>query len=318
MSEHVLAIDIGGTNVKAGLVDREGAISHVIHRPSRAAEGREALLGVLQDVVREQQANGDFVAIGTGSPGTISHTDGSVLYMQTHMPRWTGTPLGALLAEWSGVPATVDNDVNVIALGENWKGVGQGARCQISLALGTGLGGGVVIDGVLYRGAQKRGIEIGHVIVCPGGEPCTCGNFGCVEVYTAPGAMARRARRYLATGVPSELDPDSRVIGSDIIRLAGEGDHLCMKLLDDATHYLSLLMWQLCAAFDPDVFVLGGGLLKAGDAFLQPVAAKLARYHYPPQLEPRFRIAVSELSDTAGILGAAKLAWDWLDGVDRA
>ena len=318
MSERVLAIDIGGTNVKAGLVDRDGTISHLVHRPSRAAEGREPLLAVLHDLVKEQQAQGEFVAIGTGSPGTISHTDGSVIYMQTHMPGWTGTPLGRRLAEWGGVPATVDNDVNVIALGENWMGAGKGSRCQISLALGTGLGGGVVIDGVLYRGAQKRGIEIGHVVVCPGGEPCTCGNFGCVEVYTAPGAMARRAERYLANGIPSALHGNGEITGAEIIALAQQGDHLCRKLMDDATHYLSLLMWQLCAAFDPDVFVLGGGLLKAGDTFLGPVREQLTCYHYPAELEPRFRIAVSELGDTAGVLGAAKLAWDWLDGIDRA
>jgi glucokinase len=318
MSERVLAIDIGGTNVKAGLVDRQGEVTHMIHRPSRAAEGREALLAVLKEVVAEQSAHGPFIAIGTGSPGTINHTDGHVIYMQTHMPRWTGTPLGALLTEWSGVPATVDNDVNVIALGENWMGAGKGSRCQVSLALGTGLGGGVVNDGVLFRGAQRRGIEIGHVIVCPGGEPCTCGNFGCVEVYTAPGAMIRRAERYLALGVPSALKIDEPITGAAIISHAHDGDHLCRKLLDDATHYLSLLMWQLCAAFDPDVFVLGGGLVKAGDAFLQPLQEKLGHYYYPRELEPRFSIAVSELGDAAGILGAAKLAWAWLDGVDRA
>lgn len=317
-SEYVLAIDIGGTNVKAGLVDRAGAVSHMIHTPSRADEGRDALLSVLHSIVREQSSRGHIVAVGCGSPGSVDHHTGRVVYMQAHIPGWSGVPLAQYLSEWARVPATVDNDVNLIALGEHWLGAGRGARCQLSLALGTGLGGGVVMNGRLVRGARGRAAEFGHIIVRPGGEPCTCGNFGCAEVYAAPGAMARRAQWYLKCGVPSALRSARRVSAEEIIALAAQGDHLCRKLFDDAVSSLALLIWILAQAYDPDVFVIGGGMIKAGEAFLQPLYHHLSAFYGPPELQPIISLRPSELGDNAGIVGAAKLAWDWLDGTDRS
>lgn len=317
MKTTVLAIDIGGTNVKAGLVDRQGRISNMIHRPSRAAQGRVALLGVLREVVQEQCACGNVVAIGAGSPGTINHAQGTVTYMQAHIPKWTGTPLARHLASWAGVPATIDNDVNLISLGEHWKGAGKGAKCLLVIALGTGLGGGIVIDGKLIRGARGRAPEFGHMVVRPGGEPCTCGNFGCAEVYAAPGAITRRAQYHLALGVPSALAAMRDFSAADIFKLAVRGDLLCLKLRDDAMQVLAMLVWDLCQAFDPDCFILGGGLTKAGRLFLDPLRVALAKYYCAPELEPMCPIKMSKLGDQAGIIGAAKLAWNWLDGVDR-
>ena len=314
----VLAIDIGGTNVKAGLVDRNGVITGMTHRPSHAAEGRNALLDVLRGLVKEMCAGSKVAAIGVGSPGTIDHHDGSVVYMPAHIPDWSGTPLGKLLRTWSGVPATVDNDVNVIALGENWKGAGKGCLNQVSLAMGTGLGGGIIINGRLYRGARGYAPELGHIVVCPGGEPCTCGNFGCVEVYTAPGAIARRAEHYLRLGVPSALRDCPQITAREIVKFGNAGDHLCRKLLDEAAHYLALLIWNLMQTLEPHVFVLGGGLMKAGKAFLDPLHRELDAFHQQQELRPMYKLRVSQLGDNAGILGAAQLAWSWLDGTDRA
>ncbi len=311
MMKKVLAIDIGGTNIKSGLVDRDGNISHQIHLPSRAAEGREALLSVLKEVVEAQSEKEKIHCIGCGSPGTVNHKTGMVTYMQAHIPDWTGIPLAKLLSEYAnGVPAIIDNDVNLIALGENWKGAGKGFKCQISLALGTGLGGGIVIEGKLFRGAKDRASEFGHMIVCPGGEPCTCGNFGCVEVYTAPGAMTRRAAHYKKNGIPSALSDCEEINAGKIVENALKGDLLCRKIFGDAVKYLSLLIWNLAEAFDPDVFVLGGGLIKAGDSFLRPLNDELEKYYCAPELKPMYNIKKSELEDDAGILGAAKLAWD--------
>jgi glucokinase len=318
MAEGVLAIDIGGTNIKAGLVDRDGTVTGMIHCPSRAAEGREALLGVLETVVLEQCTHHTVLAVGAGSPGTVNHRDGTIAYMQAHMPGWTGTPLSDHLAGWTGVPTVIDNDVNCIALGEYWKGAGRGYRCQVSLALGTGLGGGLVIDGRLFHGAAGNASEFGHMVVRPGGEPCTCGNFGCAEVYTAPGAMVRRARYYLETGIPSALAGMEQFSSKDIVTCAAEGDRLCLKLIDDAACCLALLIWNLVQAYDPDVFVIGGGFMNAGDVFLIPLRKELAGYYRSPDLPSSYTIKVSELGDNAGILGAARLAWDVLgDAVHR-
>ncbi|MCX7846530.1 MAG: ROK family protein [bacterium] len=318
MSEYVLAIDIGGTNVKAGLVDRAGNVSHMIHTPSRAAEGRDALFDVLRAIIQEQKTRAPIVAVGCGSPGCVDHYRGTIVYMQAHIPNWSGVPLARYLADWAGVPATIDNDVNLIALGEHWLGAGRGAACQLSLALGTGLGGGIVINGRLVRGARGRAAEFGHVVVRPGGEPCTCGNFGCAEVYAAPGAMARRAQWYLKSGVPTALHSARRVSAEEIITLAAQGDHLCRKLFHDALTSLAQLIWILTQTFDPDLFVIGGGMVKAGDAFFKPLRQELSSFYAAPELQPMVTIKASELGDNAGIVGAAKLAWDWLDGIDRS
>ena len=318
MQNMVLAIDIGGTNVKAGLVDRNGIISNVIYKPSRASEGRDALLSVIKNVVESQCEKADVAAIGCGSPGAVDHKAGIVRYMQAHIPNYTGTPLAKHLFEFSGgIPAAIDNDVNLIALGENWKGAGKGSKCQISLALGTGLGGGVVVDGKLFRGARGRAPEFGHAIAVPGGEPCTCGNFGCYEVYTAPGAITRRAKNYLSSGILSVLSECEKISAAEIVHYGNLGDHLCSKILNDATKYLAMLIWNLAQEFDPDVFVIGGGLMKAGEKFLNHFNKELEKFYCPVELDPMYKIKISELGDDAGIVGAGKLAWDWLDGTDR-
>ncbi|MCK5852949.1 ROK family protein [bacterium] len=318
MQNIVLAIDIGGTNVKAGLVDRNGVISNVIYRPSKAVEGRDALLSVIKDVIENQCGKTEIAAIGCGTPGAIDHKTGIVNYMQAHIPDYTGTPLAKHLSEFSGgIPAAIDNDVNLIALGENWKGAGKNSKCQVSLALGTGLGGGVVVDGKLFRGSRGRAPEFGHMIAVLGGEPCTCGNFGCYEVYTAPGAMARRAKHYLASGILSVLSECEKITAAEIVHYGNLKDQLCMKILNESTIYLAKLIWNIAQAFDPDVFVIGGGLMKAGDKFLSHLNRELDKFYCPDELDPMYTIKISELGDDAGILGAGKLAWDWLDGIDR-
>lgn len=310
MNTHVLAIDIGGTNIKAGFVDRDGNISDDLYRPSRAAEGGDALLSVLHDIICELTAFRTPAAVAIGSPGTVDHASGTITYMQAHIPGWSGTPLAHIAGEWVDAPVVIDNDVNLIALGENWKGAGRGARCQLSLAFGTGLGGGLIIDGHVFRGSAGRAPEYGHMVVHPQGEPCTCGNFGCAEVYVAPGAITRRAENYMATGVVSLLKKCDNVSMESIMACAENGDVMCQRLRDDAIRYSALLIWNVNHALDPDVIVLGGGLMKAGDAFLAPLKKQLDSYYLPDECEAAYRIEVSELSDTAGILGAARLAWD--------
>jgi glucokinase len=310
MNSHVLAVDIGGTNIKAGFVDRKGNISDELYCPSRAAEGRAALLTVLHDSILQLTADMQPAAVAIGSPGTVDHITGTITYMQAHIPGWSGTPLSQIVGEWVDAPVLVDNDVNLIALGENWKGAGKGSHCQLSLAFGTGLGGGVIIDGHIFRGSGGRAPEFGHIVVHPQGEPCTCGNFGCAEVYVAPGAITRRAEKYLATGVQSTVRECEKITMECIMNCADQGDRMCLRLRDDAIRYSALLIWNLTRAFDPDVIVLGGGLIKAGNSFLSPLKRQLDSYYLPHECAGGYRIEVSTSGDRAGILGAARLAWD--------
>jgi glucokinase len=271
---------------------------------------------VLHEVVARQCRRGRVLAIGAGTPGTIDHAAGRVTYMQAHIPGWTGTPLARHLADAGGVPAVIDNDVNVVALGEHWKGQGRGARCLLSLALGTGFGGGIVVNGQVMRGAGGRAAEFGHMIMVAGGEACTCGNFGCVEQYTAPGAIARRATREVRLGVPSVLSSYPVITAAEVFKHA-TSDHLCRHIVNDAVICLARAIWNLQQIFDPDVIVIGGGLVRAGTAFTEPLRAALASYYLAPELASRWTIKFSRLGDDAGILGAARLAWNWLDGADR-
>ena len=329
--EYILSIDIGGTNLKSGLVDREGNVFDVFQTPSFAYKGREYILEALSNVIERQRSKGKrIVAVGAGSPGTVNNRTGYIDYMQAHIPNWGGTPLGKYLTDWTGCPSQIDNDVNLIALGENWKGAGRGARCQVTLAMGTGLGSGIVIDGKLLRGAFSNAAELGHSIVSLDGTnlPCTCGNFGCAESFIAPGKIIQRAHFSMQNGIPSKLAGEGLTADAitqlyrantppfftlkEIIELYDE-DFLCKRLIDDAMKYLAFLMYNCVKIFDPDVFTLGGGMMKSAHILLPMLERELSRYYFSPELPARYEIKVSELGDDAGLYGSAKMAWDYLD-----
>lgn len=331
--EYVIAIDIGGTNLKADLVDREGNISDFSYTPSHASDGREALLEALKTIISVQMSSGKkIVGIAAGSPGTVNNSTGVIDYMQAHIPNWTGMKLGEFLSvQAGGVPSQIDNDANVIALGEYWKGAGQGAKCLLALALGTGLGSGLVVDGKVFHGPFFNAVEVGHTIVCPDGTnvACSCGNFGCAESFISPGKMIGRAHLSMQVGVPSVLGGYPKLTIAQIQERYKNGDvpefnvkdmvdhyeddFLCKRLIDDCMKYLALLIYNLSKCYDPDVISLGGGMFKSADFFLPKLQAQLDRYYVSPDLPVKYKIKVSELGDAAGIYGAAKMIWDHLD-----
>lgn len=330
--EYVIAIDIGGTNLKADLVDREGNISDFSYTPSHASEGRDALLASLKKIISLQKECGKkIVGIAAGSPGTVNNATGVIDYMQAHIPNWTGTKLGEFLSQEAGVPSQIDNDANVIALGEYWKGGGQGAKCLLALALGTGLGSGLVVEGKVMHGPFFNAVEVGHTIVCTDGTnvPCSCGNFGCAESFISPGKMISRAHHSMQVGLPSVLGGypklsiaqiQERYKNNDVPEFTVKDmvdhyndDFLCKRLIDDSMKYLALLIYNLSKCYDPDVITLGGGMFKSADFFMPLLYGQLARYYVSPDLPVKYQIKISELGDLAGIYGAAKLAWDHVD-----
>ena len=238
--EYVIAIDIGGTNLKADLVDREGNISDFSYTPSHASEGREALLAALKTIISVQMSSGKkIVGIAAGSPGTVNNSTGVIDYMQAHIPNWTGTKLGEFLSKEAGVPSQIDNDANVIAMGEYWKGAGQGAKCLLALALGTGLGSGLVVNGKVFRGPFFNAVEVGHTIVSPDGTnvACSCGNFGCAESFISPGKMILRAHLSMQTGVPSVLGGYPKLTIAQIQERYKNNDAPEFNVKDMVEHY---------------------------------------------------------------------------------
>ena len=333
-NEYVIAIDIGGTNLKADLVDKEGNISDFSYTPSHASEGRDALLASLKTIIKAQITTGrKIVGIAAGSPGTVNNSTSVIDYMQAHIPNWTGTKLGEFLTEQAGVPSQIDNDANVIALGEYWKGAGQGAKCLLALALGTGLGSGLVLDGKVMHGPFFNAVEVGHTIVCPDGTnvACSCGNYGCAESFISPGKMISRAHLSMQVGVPSVLGGYPKLSIAQIQERYKNGDEpefnvkdmvdhyeddfLCKRLIDDCMKYLALLIYNLTKCYDPDVISLGGGMFKSAEFFLPKLYKQLDRYYVSPDCPAKYKIKVSELGDLAGIYGAAKLAWDHVDAL---
>lgn len=299
-----LGIDIGGTGLKAALVDQSGNILHHSETPTCASEGADCVL----DRVRRlglsmvERAGTQVVGCGVGSAGRIDHRRGHVIFASGNLPGWTGTNLGAELSRTLGIPVTVDNDVNAAAMGEAWIGAAKGTADFLMLTLGTGVGGAVMIGGKLWRGARWGAGEVGHMALYPGGELCNCGGIGCAERYVSAKALTRRANEALVSGRP--FRGVREVIGA-VERGPSDRREAGRKGVERWTADLALFLMNLQMAFDPQVIVLGGGVARLGywwDRLLDAAnrecrsrscSIRLKRAHLGPQ---------------AGVVGAARLA----------
>lgn len=309
MSSYVVALDVGGTAMKGAVVDRAGVVRHDERRPTGVEDGVDAvaenIVSFAADLFGEA---GTAVAVGAVAPGLIDEAAGVARYAANL--GWRDLPLRSLLSSRLGVPAAIGHDVRAGALAESLVGAGRGRGDFLFLPIGTGIAAGMVIDGSPYAGVLASGGEIGHIPVIPDGEPCACGQRGCLETYASAAAVSRR---YAAvTGESASADA--------VVARAVAGDAAAVTVWDEAVHALTLALTTYTLLLDPTVIVIGGGLAGAGDALFGPLAAGLkARlaFREPPPLVP------AVLGDQAGALGAAILAWraagvvdlDW--SVDR-
>lgn len=299
-----LGIDIGGTGIKAAIVDERGNILHHGETPTCASEGAACIL----DRVRRlglslvEKAGTQVIGCGVGSAGRIDHRRGHVIFASGNLPGWTGTHLGPELARPLGIPVTVDNDVNAAAIGEAWIGAGKGTADFLMLTLGTGVGGAIMIGGKLWRGARWGAGEVGHMALYPGGEPCNCGGIGCAERYVSAKALTRRSNERLESGKPFRGIRD--VIGA-AEKSTGERREAARKGVDRWTTDLALFLMNLQMAFDPQVIILGGGVVRLGywwDSLLEASSRECR----PRSLSIRLKRA--HLGPQAGVVGAARLA----------
>jgi len=196
---HYLGVDIGGTGVKAALVNDQGQIVHHLETPTRAAEGASAIMNRIEQLCHEllKRSTVTVRACGVGSAGRIDHRRGHVLFCSGNLPGWTGLSLGPDLSVKLGLPVVVDNDVNAAAIAEGWIGAARGTPDYLTLTIGTGVGGALVIGGKLWRGARWGAGEVGHMALHPGGRPCNCGGVGCAEQYVSAKALTRRANDFV-------------------------------------------------------------------------------------------------------------------------
>jgi glucokinase len=313
--KHTIGIDLGGTNIKAGILDSDGALIYRCSIETQADRGFEHVFCRLVQLVENCIAaadltKADIAAIGYGTPGPMSHAEG-IVYASPNLPGWKDIPLRARFTEATGLPVMLDNDANVAAYGEFVAGAGKGTRDMVLLTLGTGIGGGIVLNGELQRGAFDNAAEIGHTIAVANGRPCPCGQRGCLERYGSANAVAERFVEALEAGDESPLKErvaaGEALTSVDVARAAREGDALAARIWDETCLYLALACVNIQHMLNPECVVFAGGLIRAGEQLLGPIRRHFERQTWSVAKDfPRIELAT--LGDDAGIIGAATLA----------
>jgi glucokinase len=310
MADTVLAIDIGGTKLALGLVDATGRILARDEIPTRAAEGPDRVLGRLLERARIMlERPGPAHAVrraGIACAGPLDRQAGLILN-PPNLPGWARVPLVDRVEQALGLPAVLDNDANAAALGEFRYGAGQGVRSLVYLTVSTGIGGGIILEGRLWRGLGDSAGEIGHMTIDPDGPPCGCGNRGCLEALASGPAIARRAREALQGGRHSRLRDLGEVTAPNVMRLAREGDALASEIWAVAVHALALGVGAAITILAPERVIIGGGVAQAGDMLFEPVRREVKR-RVKLVAVGSIPILPAALGRDVGILGAAALA----------
>jgi glucokinase len=304
-----IGIDLGGTNIKAGLVDEHQGLRSRREIPTEAERGCDHVIARLITLARElrQQlpASAESPAVGIGVPGPLDHARG-IVHHAPNLPGWVNVPLRERLQRELGLPVCVENDANAAAFGEFVAGAGRDVRDMVMLTLGTGIGGGVVLDGKLWRGSFDNAGEIGHMIVEIGGRPCPCGQHGCLERYASATAIAQRyaeetAGRAGAAEAPAGPDAE------EVLRRGESGDARAARIWDEACRYLAVACVNIQHLFNVQRIVLAGGLIQAGERLLDPLRRHFERLTW--RIAPDHpQIALATLGNDAGLVGAAALA----------
>lgn len=318
----VIGVDLGGTKLLAGAVDSALRVHHRAYRLARAAD-TVALLDLIADEVREvqQAAGGDVRAVGVGVPSLMDLERGVAVHT-THLPL-RDTPVRDLLAERLGLPVVVDNDATCAMVAEHRAGAAKGARHALLLTLGTGIGGGIVVDGRVVRGAVGAAGELGHVVVDMDGPPCqgACPNNGCLEVMASGSALGREALRVARdapdSGLGRALAAGQEITGALTTELAHDGDPAARDVVALIGQRLGVGIASLVNVFNPEVVVVGGGVVAAGDLLLEPARGEVARRALRPSRDVA-RIVPARFGAEAGMLGAALLAREAADRAEGA
>ncbi|MDE0572965.1 ROK family glucokinase [Demequina sp. B12] len=314
---HAVGVDIGGTKIAVGVVDDAGTILAKVRRPTQP-ENPESIDAAIADAVKELGQDYDFQAVGLAAAGFVSADRERVLFAPNIA--WREYPLAARVAERTGrsdLRVVVENDANAAGWAEFAYGPARDASSMIMLTIGTGLGGAIISDGALVRGSAGFAAELGHVRVVPDGHPCGCGHRGCWEQYASGSALVREARR-AATERPVRAAGLIRLAGGDPSMIAGphvtesaaDGDELGVELLHELGRWIGVGAASMSAVLDPEMYVIGGGVVAAGDMLLGP--ARDAYRGALPALghRPVAPIVAASMGNDAGIVGAAALARD--------
>jgi len=309
----VLAIDIGGTKISMAILSREGEALTGLTMPTEAGQGPEAVIERLLDGIDHLlSGNGllpsNLAAVGLAAAGVIDIKNGLVT-TSPNLPGWRDVPLKSLISQRYRLPTFLINDADAAALGEHRFGAGRGLNTLVLLTVGTGIGGGIIIDGELYFGSRASAAEIGHMVIDVNGPKCACGNSGCLEALASGTAVAREARGRLMRGALSSLvemagGPLENITAELVHRAAREGDILANEVIAQAAFYLGIGVSNVVNIFNPEAVIIGGSLSAMGDLLLQPVR-EIVKDRALPLLARTVRILPARLGNDAGLFGAA-------------
>ena len=309
----VCTVDLGGTNLRAANIDREGSIHERVRVSTPETDDPNEIVSAIASAVTEcanQAAKGgeEMQAVSVVVPGSVQ-TDTGVIVNAPNIPAIVGFDLGQALNADLHRPISLENDANAAAVGEMWRGAGRGLQTIICLTLGTGVGSGIILDGELWRGIDGTGGEIGHASVVPiGGVKCKCGGVGCLEVYASATAIVRMTREGLPDHQQSILyaTPEGDLSAKEVGRAANQGDAFALEVFREMGMYLGIAMANLVNIFNPEMIVVGGGVSASFDLFAPYARDEIMSRAFPVSAR-RCRIARAECGDDAGLLGAAWL-----------
>jgi glucokinase len=297
MADLTLAIDVGGTKIAVGLVDTAGTLVHHAQQPT-AHGAADEVWAVLDGLIAETASRSRIRGVGIASAGPIHVPAGTV--SPVNIPAWRDFPIvDRVTAVLPGVPVRLGGDGLCMALGEHWRGAGQGARFMLGMVVSTGVGGGLVLDGVPYFGRTGNAGHVGHVVVDPDGEPCACGGRGCVETIASGPRMARWARDH---GWSAPPDAGAKELADS----AARGDPVALQAFQRGATAVAAMIASVAAVCDLDLVVIGGGVAKSGPLLFDPLRAALASYARLDFIAG-VRVVPAELGGDAGLVGAAAL-----------
>lgn len=310
MKKYVIGVDLGGTKISTAISTIEGNILANVVLPTKAEEGEAAVLGRIvrsidEVIVGSSTSIDEIEAIGIGSPGPLDAKKG-IIITTPNLP-FKDYNLVQPLKEKYNIPVYLDNDANAAAIGEYMFGAGKGKNSIVYFTVSTGVGGGAVLDGKVYRGHTSNALEIGHTTVDPNGPRCNCGNLGCLEAMSSGTAIAKKGKEAVSTNVETSLKKHDTVTSYEVFKEAEAGDEVAKDIIDNALTYLGIGVANAIATFDPEMIIIGGGVSKAGDIVFDTVKKVVNKRCFKSMAES-CEIVPAGLGSDAGVVGAVALA----------
>jgi glucokinase len=318
-SRFVLAFDLGGTHLRAAMVDESGTIhSSVKHRTpvtTAAADVVNALVAAAREAESRLPPGQLIKAVSVAVPGSVNTASG-VVVEAPNLSSLNGFQLAAALTSELGLAATVENDANAAAVGEMWRGAARGHRNIVCVTMGTGVGGGIILDGKLWRGINNSAGEIGHTCVDPFSDvSCTCGSRGCLERFASATAIVRMAREAQTRFPNSVLQPATQFTSADVYQAGVEGDALALEVMQRVGFYLGVALANLVCLLNPEMIVIGGGVANGWSLFAEEMRKQVTERAFPVAAA-QVKIVRAEYGEDAGLLGAARLGFDSIAETD--